>query len=940
MQGLGSILTHHTTEASASIEYEIKGQVYVSSWNVSKARTGNLKDYEMSLMDNTGTYLDLKRSEVPAQNEEIIGLKYDQFVKSIILSQGEFSKFLKADKNERGQLLENLTGTSVYRKIGAKAFQKFKEVNESAKLEKARLEDIKVLTEEERAGITTSIEKTKQELTALDATLSKLETLEQVKRELISIKEELTQNASEKERLSAQAVHLKTQTDKLNLHEKLSSAAGELKLYGQTQKEIQESQDQISLKTKELSKTEELLKATLSTHQSLTGLPTSIKAFVDQLNTFEQEVLELDRQKTESRQKGIEQRNRINQVKTASDLNIGEKVGPEEALNLLSKQKDSLHSTLSQVGLSESSDVKEVRRNILTQRESNELLRDILQNLRLKDQSLKDQTILQRRLKEINEKVDQLIPLAEKSKTLLSELKEKETLLQQQKEDALRIASLEELRNDLKDDQPCPLCGATDHPFSAHKPEDLRPELDTKLNETRQKSIQEEEEFKQLSARLTTAETEHNSINTSLKEVGGKLASQEEALSLLTSQYKGSEELTSTHLESKLPALTHGVNQLEEAIHALDQLRINKELTQAFYDFKEITAAYKRVDLRRKEKFVGADIAAATKSLRDDFTHIQTRMTEIKSALSFEENRQTQAQTQLRDLKAQLSPLLSKYGFDSISALSAALLSEPEADQIRQQRERLTQQTTTNQAHFENLQKRQITQSELDTAPETTLESIVNDKITGKSQRDELAMLQGSNTEKIRKDNQDKKLVAGKAEALEKLNAEVQKWSLLNKMIGDAYGNKFSNFAQGLTLQNLLVYTNRRLTKLSDRYLLDKPTDDGALKVIDQYQGNSERSVSTLSGGETFLLSLALALSLSDMASKNVSLDSLFIDEGFGTLDQETLDVAMTTLERLQSESQKTVGVISHVEALKERINVQINLQKNAQGYSTIKVEG
>ena len=162
----------------------------------------------------------------------------------------------------------------------------------------------------------------------------------------------------------------------------------------------------------------------------------------------------------------------------------------------------------------------------------------------------------------------------------------------------------------------------------------------------------------------------------------------------------------------------------------------------------------------------------------------------------------------------------------------------------------------------------------------------------------------------------------------------------MNKIIGDATGNKFANFAQGLTLQNLLVFTNKRLLKLSDRYLLDQPGDDGSLRVIDQYQGNIQRAVSTLSGGETFLISLALALSLSDMASRNVALESLFIDEGFGTLDQDTLDVALSTLEKLQSDSQKTVGVISHVEALKERISVQIKLSKNAQGYSKILIEG
>ena len=88
------------------------------------------------------------------------------------------------------------------------------------------------------------------------------------------------------------------------------------------------------------------------------------------------------------------------------------------------------------------------------------------------------------------------------------------------------------------------------------------------------------------------------------------------------------------------------------------------------------------------------------------------------------------------------------------------------------------------------------------------------------------------------------------------------------------------------------------------------------------------------------MISLALALSLSDMASKNVALGCLFIDEGFGTLDPDTLELAMTTLETLQSESQKTVGVISHVATLKERIDVQIQLDRNAQGLSSIKVVG
>ena len=96
MNDLGSVMTHYTNSAEASIIYEVNGNRYTSSWRIAKARTGNLKDYEMSISDAGGNYLDLKRSEVPSKNEELIGLKYDQFVKSIILSQGQFSKFFES----------------------------------------------------------------------------------------------------------------------------------------------------------------------------------------------------------------------------------------------------------------------------------------------------------------------------------------------------------------------------------------------------------------------------------------------------------------------------------------------------------------------------------------------------------------------------------------------------------------------------------------------------------------------------------------------------------------------------------------------------------------------------------------------------------------------------------------------------------------------------
>ncbi|NYT21856.1 MAG: hypothetical protein GKC07_08680, partial [Methanomicrobiales archaeon] len=169
---------------------------------------------------------------------------------------------------------------------------------------------------------------------------------------------------------------------------------------------------------------------------------------------------------------------------------------------------------------------------------------------------------------------------------------------------------------------------------------------------------------------------------------------------------------------------------------------------------------------------------------------------------------------------------------------------------------------------------------------------------------------------------------------------EADRWERLDQLIGSHDGKKFRTFAQGITFDHLIRNANRHLKNLNNRYILVR-TDDGHLdmNVVDMYQAGEVRSTKNLSGGETFIVSLALALGLSDMASNNVRVDSLFLDEGFGTLDSESLDVAIEALIRLQTEG-KLIGVISHVPAVKERIPTQIIVEKKAGGISSLSAPG
>lgn len=180
--------------------------------------------------------------------------------------------------------------------------------------------------------------------------------------------------------------------------------------------------------------------------------------------------------------------------------------------------------------------------------------------------------------------------------------------------------------------------------------------------------------------------------------------------------------------------------------------------------------------------------------------------------------------------------------------------------------------------------------------------------------------------------------------ANEKLKQEqiFNQWSALNELIGSKDGKKYRNFAQSLTFEYLIDRANIQLHKISDRYVLkraDNIEDPFELEVIDKYQNGETRTIQNLSGGEKFIVSLSFALGLANMASKNIRIDSMFIDEGFGTLDSDYLDIALTALSNLQSEG-KIIGVISHLAELKERIPTHIEIISTGQGRSTIKIAG
>ena len=353
----------------------------------------------------------------------------------------------------------------------------------------------------------------------------------------------------------------------------------------------------------------------------------------------------------------------------------------------------------------------------------------------------------------------------------------------------------------------------------------------------------------------------------------------------------------------------------------------------------------------RRATYAGPDPAAETEQLRHATQRLaeatqraQAQWADQQKALEIQQNTHQTLQAQLAvhrsahaERQATLAAALAAAGLASRAEACALLLPAAEAERLGQRRQaHLTSQAATARLTTD------LT-AQLNRHAEAGLSHLKAEELT--AQLNKLAAADDVLQQQLGAVNnqllQDDRALAQQAEGLRELQLrqqEEQRWQELSEQIGSARGDKFSQFAQGLTLAHLARLANLRLRQLTGRYtILKTPYRNLELQIIDHDQADTVRPMASLSGGESFLVSLALALGLSELAGYKARIESLFIDEGFGTLDPEALNTALDALERLQH-SGKMIGVISHVADLKDRIGTQIRVRPGAGGNSTVHV--
>ncbi|WP_413734936.1 AAA family ATPase [Sodalis sp. RH21] len=343
---------------------------------------------------------------------------------------------------------------------------------------------------------------------------------------------------------------------------------------------------------------------------------------------------------------------------------------------------------------------------------------------------------------------------------------------------------------------------------------------------------------------------------------------------------------------------------------------------------------------------LGAELRARAEEVERERQAAEQRLQQAQEQLHLlagaidEQQRQLVAFARQAELATvALQEALSQSPFADRHELQAALLPPAERDALRELRDRLNERQQHAQAVLQQAELA-LQQGRADrpaTLGDEALPAVEQQLAAIEAQLWDLARLQGNIEQQLashqRRQHEQQSLLR-EITASEERYAD---WSYLNELIGSREGDKFRKFAQGLTLDHLIYLANQQLSRLHGRYQLQrKSAAELELEVVDTWQADAVRDTRTLSGGESFLVSLALALALSDLVSHKTRIDSLFLDEGFGTLDAQTLDIALDALDSLNATG-KTIGVISHVDAMKERIPVQIKVKKvNGLGLSRL----
>ena len=966
-EGGNEAMTRGTSSCFSKVTYKCKKGEFTSEFSQSKGeRSGKLQKAEYRIKNLvSGEEFSGAGSGLEKETEKIIQLDYDQFCRSIMLAQGEFNKFLASDSRKRSEILEKLNGSERFREIGARVAAKFLdevkpafELLQNQKNEKAAL----ILSEDEEKSVRESdsllSEKIEENSRRLEKTMAELNHYEEFRR----LKKEVDEAKILDERISAQIKAFGPNEKRLERAGNAKNCEVDYASFSKFSDDLKKNREESeSLKGKIARNDAECSESGQIAEENQKKLADGEKNLAVQQEIWK-EVRELDTKILNEEKVLADTEKRKTEIEKIFSSNNSE-------MTRLSAELKNLNSSIEEIS------------DYLEKNKKNEGLADALVKIDTIKKSLNEgkgqiekfsleKENFEREEKNIQERLSlaksELEKVDEEIKAFVSG-------------DSIFIARL--LQRELSDGNPCPVCGSVYHsshemPLFDSLPEETDGEKAVKiagesknLTEKREKILSS---VQGLSSNLekTKANSENagKNLDSAKKSLSGRLdeinsvllpweksvkienlSALDEIFSALSQDAKKWAEQSKNLVEFK-----NSKSEKEGKFHALEStLGENKKQLESVLSEFEANGKILENHRAEREKIFG------NKSVDASENEMKARLDSLKEASENAEKRRQALEVEKSALKAKkeqieqnisvlepkfdeskekFSSILQKNGFSSADEFLAARMPDDEFASLERRREELKNEGIKAKTSLKNKEKsyddyqkshklerlEEEVRAEIESLKQTDRES--KEKLLEVKQRLNLNEQNKSDYEKIKSEYEEK-------------SKEYQTWLQMDGFIGKRDGSDLSKFVQSLSVGPLLRLTNSNLYGITGRYRIVQKTPGELDFEIEDVVLSEKRSVENLSGGEKFIVSLSFALGISEFASQNVSVDSLFLDEGFGTLSGEPLFEAINALKNLQKDG-KMLGIITHVESVINEIDQKIEVKPLSNGYSRLSGDG
>lgn len=1036
-----NILTRGKKEGYSKLTFLANnGSIYRAEWHVrfQRVRYENAKTalYKITRNGEEITEEAADWNELP----NIIGLDYEQFLRTVLIAQGSFANFLTAKENERYELLEKLIGCEeTYTNIATEIKKAKDQATDAYNQIAASVEAVKqnLLNDEELTQLKEEIdrlEKVEKELDSqLQAISKELQWFEENDKQI----KQITICQSDMKQAADAIKAMQAQILRLQLHDEVQPAVNLLQEVERQTQSIHEQEENIlkaegniksqesaidesektlaSLKKAE-SKAQEQLEKALPVIAEARALKTKMEAAMPNLKE-KKEALELAQKENQTALKDVEENARnIQKWETKTEkANLALKATQEE----IAKQKQVLHeATQAAEQAWETERNKTAGQNIEELQNSKTVADRKLQDVQ---QAIKVVAHLDAATAEKQKNEERILVLGKRNAEidevlgkLTIEALEKETLTLRNAYTLMVSEKWEIHRANLTEGKPCPLCGSTTHPYHTDNRqfEEATTELSQLLKAKENLLKLQQKQEKDLSGERKQNDGEVQTLQKQQEKLSGEIATYEEEWKALIAQYpkipKAEAELKlllpiyenkAKDASSKLSLF----NKIQKEIERLTQLKDKAVKDEAAYESKASTIQNKaqentstcatklaeqkvltsnlisqqksKEEAYRKalqawnsakkemeewqekykqilngeepdaaEQRLTAAKDEATKAADNQNENINKLKAELANSKGSHQTMQSQNKTMKENLQAKEKELdfwIEEYNkqleeksieppFIDRNIIREMLHSAEDWNAIRREKDEKEKAVASTTALYQSAEKAH--QQHLEHQPAQTRDALlaIQQEYQERSQRNELIAANA----RMQNHQEAVKQLGDKAEALKLVTQEKDDWTAITDAIG-ADGKTLRKIAQCYTLSFLIAHANQEIRKFNSRYELQQVKHSLGIRVIDHDRADDIRDTTSLSGGETFIVSLGLALGLSALSSRNISFENLFIDEGFGTLDPDTLATVIDSLAMLQSSQGKKVGVISHTDTMSERITTQIRIIKNGNSGSS-----